>query len=511
ADVTQYRIFKRTTSTASAQIATITASGATSYAYTVTGLTKNVKYAITILAWDGFQPSAAVVVWATPKDNIPPAPPTGLAVADVPGDDGKVLKVTFSRSADDAGATPKTTSYGLYRAGSETASGTKIMTITATKATSYQYLNTGLVAGQTYWYRVVAIGPTGTSAATARVSGTPVDNRFVRPPLNLTAADHPYDRGGTVDLSWARSGDDGAGANIVKTYYLYRKMANVQVSPTKIAQVTATAATQYRWSDTAVPLELILYEYTVKAVAANGAMSAAAGPAKAAAEDNNVLVFEPPTGFTVKDVASDAGGQLLLTWTRSVSEGDIGPPPPPPVIFNAAKVNYGGQYEFYRRTATGAYTALPTFTVNVAGTVDPMTYVDSGLTNATRYYYKMRYRRYNQISAFTAEASAAPAKGVAANKATTGDRAGGTLASTAPGLSAALLSPPVRVVAGQNALLGVSVSASGRSAVCLEYAVGSSVARTAAATGNGSYETQLPLRTAGLPAGTIVQVRALVA
>ena len=511
ADVTEYRILKRTETTAAVQIGTLTATGAASYTYTASGLTKDVKYGLVVLAWDGFQPSAPALIWGTPKDNIPPASPTGLVISDWPADDGTSLKITFQRSPDDSGTTPKTLNYYLFRSTSATTAGTRIAIIPATKATSYEYQDTGLVAGRTYWYRVLASGPTGQSAATDRISGSPVDNRYVSPPLNLTAQDRPYDQGGVVDLAWTKSGDDGAGAKIVTTYYIYRKMANVQVDPTKIAQVTANAAAQYTWSDTHVPLELILYEYTVKAVASNGAMSAAAGPARADAEDNNVLSFQPPTGFTVTDVAGGTGGQLLLSWHRSTSEGDIGPPPPPPVVFASTKDGYGGQYEFYRRTSTGTYSALPTIIVSAAGTNDPMTYTDSGLTDGTRYYYKARYRRFNQISPFTAEASATPVKSLVTTKEAAGEGASVTLESAVTGLSVSLLNPPASVVAGQDVLIGVNVRARGRSAVCLEYAAGASLARTAAVVGNGSYEGQIKLTTAGWPVGTTVQVRAVAA
>ncbi|MGE5530504.1 MAG: hypothetical protein ACM3VW_00130, partial [Bacteroidota bacterium] len=279
----------------------------------------------------------------------------------------------------------------------------------------------------------------------------------------------------------------------------------------------ATGAAHYTWSDTQVPLELILYEYMVRAASSSGGLSPATAAARAAAEDNNVLTFQPPFNLVVADVLGDSGGKLSLTWNRSASEGDIGPPPPPPDVSSAsdvtAKAGYGGDYEFYRRTATGTYATLPTFTVSAAGTGDPMNYVDSsGLVNGTRYYYKVRYRRYNQISEFTAEASAVPANNSNIGGASTGSAADDSAASSdaTPGLSVSLVNPPSRLMPGQDATLAVSVNGAGRSAVCLEYSSGASMVRTAATIGTGSYQTQLKLRTSLLPVGTVVYVRAVV-
>lgn len=511
-DVTGYRVYSRTASTALALLTTVKATGAASYQYILQNLTKGTSYGVAVTAYDGFQESAKTVIWQTPVDNTPPAPATGLAVADWPNDDGTALGITFNASPDDSNANPEVGTYQLWRGPAQTGAGTKVTDIPATKAASYSYKDTGLTASTTYWYWIIASGASGASTPTARVSGVPTDQRPVAAPTSVTAVDHPYDTGGVIDVGWNKSPDDGSGRNTVAKYFIYRRMANVVGDPVKIGEKPANASTVYSWSDTAVPINLILYEYTVKAVAASGALSAAAGPARTSADNNNVLVFQAPTHLAVTDVPADTGGQLLLTWNRSTSEGDIGPPPPPPVAGPSgvtAKGGYGGQYEFYRRTAIGTYGTTPTFIVSAAGTTDPMTYIDSGLVNGATYYYKALYRRYNQISAFTPEVSGIPVANKAASLgSTTGD---GSTAASDPATAApsvTLLNPPSQVPAGQDAVVGVSVSATGRTAVCLEYALNGSLARTAAVTGSGVYQTRVKLHTAGLPTGTIIQVRA---
>lgn len=513
--VTGYRVYMRTSATALTLKATVKATGAASYQYILQNLTKGTSYGVAVAAYDGFQESTKTVIWQTPVDNTPPAPPTGLAVADWPNDDGTALNITFNASPDDSNVDPEVARYQLYRATSQTGAGTKVTDITATKAVSYSYKDTGLTGGTPYWYWVVATGASGASAPTARVTGTPVDQRPVSAPTSLTAIDSPYDLGGVIDLTWNKSADDNAGRRTVTKYYIYRRMANVVEDPVKIGEIAANGAALYKWSDTQVPMNLIVYEYTVKAVAASGALSPAAGPATADASNNNVVLFQPPTNLTVADVPADSGGQLLLTWYRSPSEGDIGGPPPPPISPTKgvnAKGGYGGQYEFYRRTATGSFGTTPTFIVSAAGTNDPMTSVDSGLVNGATYYYKVRYRRYNQISDFTSQASGTPANNKSSSLSADpadGSKTGATPDPAAAGPSVTLENPPSELLAGQDGVVKVAAIATGRTAVCLEYTINGSVARTAAVVGSGAYQADIKLRTAGLPAGTAILVRAL--
>lgn len=514
-DVIRYNIYHRLANGTYVSKGQVTATDADSYSFLVTGLTKGVTNWLAVTAWDGTYESTRVERTLVPLDSSAPRPASGLTVTDWPDDDGMSLKVAFTASADDSTSNPEVTRYDIYRAESATATGSKVAEVAANRAAAYETRNGGLTAGRTYWYWVIAVAPTGSAAATAKASGTPADNRPVLPPTGLTAQDRPYDNGGIIDLAWGRSGDDGAGRNHVANYRVYRKMANVVQESTLVGTVTATDAVNYQWSDTTVPMELILYEYTVVAVSSGGAVSTAAGPARAAAENNNVLVFQPPTGLTVVDVTGDAGGQLRLTWTRSTSEDDIGPPPPPPVTFSAGEVSpqgtLGGQYEFYRRTSSGTYGSTPTFVVSDAGTTNPMTYVDTGLSNGTMYTYKVRYRRYNQVSAFTAEASATPVVGPAAAAAPAAVDPVTQPEDEEPAtLTVSLSNPPQTVLVGQDLTLTADVNGPGAGSVCLEYSInGAAVARTAAVSGQGSYQATIRIKTSVLSPRSVIRVRAV--
>jgi hypothetical protein len=520
-DVAQYRVYKMEgTDGTYRRIAIVKADGAAGYQYTATDLTKNTLYQFTVRAFDLYNESAdAFRVRATPLDE-PPAPPSNLAVADWPDDDGTSLRVTFDASPEDTLADPQIIRYDIYRADTAEGAGAKVGEVIANQSASYQYRAIGLTPKVEYWLWAYAVDDGGPSVPSNKASGIPVDVRPVRPPLNLTAVDRPYDNGGIIDLGWDRSGDDGLNLDHVTKYYIYRRMANVTTDPEKIGEVVANDSAHYDWPDTTVPMELILYEYTVTAVSVGLVESVPAGPVQASSENNNVIVFQPPTNFTVADVTGDAGGQLLLTWNRSTSEGDIGPPPPPPVVFGSEVTpqgGYGGEYDFYRRPEGGSYGSTPTFIVSAAGTNDPMTYVDVGLTNGVRYYYKALYRRYNQISNFTAEVSAIPVNNQSggasvgpAQTDTADDPTADTTVSTDAALSAQLVRPPSRIPAGQDALLTAAVRASGAASVALQYSVnGGATLRTAAQSGTGSFRARIALPTATLRPGSVIRVRAV--
>lgn len=502
-DVQSYHIFQRVAGQDWQEVAVIPATGAANYAKGFTGLTNGVNYGFAVEADDGVNRSERAIGWARPVDNTRPRPPRNLTVEDYPNDAGTSLRVKFDASLDDTPTDREVTAYYLYRSTVATSRGTKVGEVVAKAALSYVFRDRDLIRGKTYYYVATAVGATGESNPSNQGSGKPLDDRPVAAPSNLTAADRPYDEGKAIDLEWSKSADDGGGLKHVDRYIVYRKQANLQTEPEKIGVVSAVGTAKYKWTDTKVPLNLIIYEYTVRAVSVGGMLSDPAGPARASAEHNSLVVFDPPTNLSAKDVAADNGGQIELTWYRSPSENDIGPPPPPPLMVTQG--GYGGEYEFYRRVTGGTYGDRPTFVVSADGTNDPMTYVDTGLTNGTRYYYKVRYRRWNQISDFTAEASAIPVVGTGT--------ASAEAASTPSGdgtLQVALIGAPETVPAGTDLVLVAAVSGPEASTVALEWSLaGGAVARTSAVKGEGDYEAYLKVRTSRLARGSVLQVRAV--
>jgi hypothetical protein len=97
-----------------------------------------------------------------PPDTTPPAAPTGAAVQ--AGDARLTVTWNANTEADLAG-------YHVYRA---EASGGPFVRQTASVLTARSLLQTGLVNGKTYWYRVTALDQTGNeSLPGTAVSGTP--------------------------------------------------------------------------------------------------------------------------------------------------------------------------------------------------------------------------------------------------------------------------------------------------------------------------------------------------
>lgn len=513
-DVVAYHVYRRVSGGPLEKIGEVPAAARSMYQYVAMGLTPGTAYGMAVASFDGTSESTKTVYWKTPIDNTAPRPPTGLAVEDWPDDDGASLKISFAASPDDVTTDREVTRYDIYRATTATGTGAKIGQLTAIQAATYQFRNMGLTSGQTYWFWAIAVGATGSSVPSNKASGAPLDNRPVRPPLNLTAADRPYDNGGVIDLAWDRSGDDGVGLNHVAKYNVYRRQANLSSdTPVLIGTVTATDSAHYNWSDTTVPMQLVLYQYTVTAASASNVESVPAGPATAASADNNVVVFFPPTNLVAADYPNDYGGQIQLTWNRSASENDPGWPPPPPLSPSQVTTQdtFGGRYEFYRRTSTGTYTTLPTFSVSAAGDGSPMSYVDTGLTNGVAYYYKVRYRRYDQISEFTPEAHATPANNRSTSAGASSPTGDSTPDAGAATLGVRLIDAPQTVTVGRNVDLAVSVTGDGPSSVCLQYSInGCMASRTASVSSTDSYGTQLRLNTSHLSPGDTVKVCAVV-
>jgi fibronectin type 3 domain-containing protein len=243
------------------------------------------------------------------------------------------------------------TAYNVYRGTQGTVSSSPVTTTSSAAFTDVNVTN-----GTAYTYRVAAV-----SGNLIGVQSSPVTAQPAAPPLATPSGLSGVLSGGGVNLQWsAVSGAQG--------YNLYRSNASGQQG-TLIA--AAIASTQFR--DTAISSGATYY-YSIAAMNADTASSPSA----------QIAVVIPAVPAAPTGLSGQPGdGQVSLSWN------------PVP----------GAQsYRIYRNEAAGQAAILLN---EVAGT----SYVDSGLTNARTYYYRVAAWNGQALGNMTAEISATPAAG----------------------------------------------------------------------------------------------------
>jgi len=246
------------------------------------------------------------------------------------------------------------TSYNVYRG---TTAGGESATAVATGVTGTTYTNTGLINGTAYYYKVKAVNSAGTSGYSNEASATPV-LAVPSAPTGLTAT-----AGNTqVALSWTAS--SGAAS-----YNVYRGTTAGGESTTAIATgITTTSYTNTGLTNGST------YYYKVKAVNASGT----SGYSNEASATPNLAIPAAPTGLT----ATAGNAQVVLTWTASSG---------------------ATSYNVYRGTTAGGES-----TTAVATGITTLSYTNTGLTNGTAYYYKVKAANSAGSSGYSNEATATP-------------------------------------------------------------------------------------------------------
>ncbi|MDH5527574.1 MAG: hypothetical protein OEY97_09740 [Nitrospirota bacterium] len=362
-DVIEQRVLRGTaTGGPYTQVATV-ATAATGWIDTtaVTGT----AYFYVVRAFDGTFPSAnSTEATATAVDNLAPAAPATLTVADTPGDDGTRLTLSWTPSSS-----PDVTQQRVFRAPISGGTYTQVGTIADNLISTYT--DTGLTVGTTYYYVVRAFDGTFESASSNEAGATTVDNLPPTAPTALSASDVAADNGGAIALAWTPSASGGA-----TQQRLYRST----VSGSGYALITTFANnTTAAFTDTTAVTGTVYY-YVVRAF--DGAVeSASSNEAVATALDN--LAPAAPTATAAADVPLDNGNALTVTWTPSVSADAV-------------------EQRVYRSTTSGSgYTQVGTIAGNVTGT-----FTDTGLTKGIAYYYVVRAFDGSNLSANSPEATA---------------------------------------------------------------------------------------------------------
>jgi fibronectin type 3 domain-containing protein len=205
AGATSYDIYEGTSS--GGESGTPIATGVTTTAYTVTGLTNGTTYYFEVAGVNSVGTGAdSNQASATPI--AAPAAPTGLAAS--PGNAQVALSWTGSSGA---------TSYNVYQG---TSSGGESGTPVATGITSTTYTVTGLTNGTEYYFEVAAVNSAGTSGYSNQASATPVA-------ASALLAYEPFGESGTTpfalsgasgggDSGWAAAWDEQSGETAVPGY-----------------------------------------------------------------------------------------------------------------------------------------------------------------------------------------------------------------------------------------------------------------------------------------------------
>ncbi|MBM3499237.1 MAG: fibronectin type III domain-containing protein [Armatimonadetes bacterium] len=482
-DVVRYEVARKKVGGAYAPLRNVQATDSQTYQFTDSGLTAGVDYVYAIRAYDGTWYSSEATGRGKTVDNTPPARPTNFVAVAAPNTVG-AADISFAASVDDTKAHPEVTGYEVFRRRvGQNWPTSPVRTVTARQVATYAFRDTGLAVGQRYTYRARAKAATGVSGWTPAQTITAADNRKPRPPRQLVAQDRPDDTGQAVLLTWLRSADDGLNRDIVARYLVYRKLTSVFETPTTlVASLPATDAPSYRLTDTGGELmNLRSYTYWVVARTAAGVTSDPSNEAEAVPRNDTILAA--PTNLTAAD-RPGGGNAIDLVWERSSSEdGGITPPPPPFSVGTTDSTTAAeGDYEVFRRRATGAWPSTPHMIVPASTAGDPLAVVDNQATNGVAYQYMVRYRVQTSISPFSNVAQA------------TAQDDSASAAAAASGLNVAIVDAPTSASAGAPIVVKVSVNGEGLSTVGLQWRVNEGAWQsTATQTGKDAYEATFTL------------------
>jgi len=299
-------------------------------------------------------------------DNLAPSPPTTVSTVDRPADNGHALVVSWELSVDDGGGVDDVETYRIYRSVAPGPAGVLVGTVAA-GIQSYIDSSTDIANGTTYYYRVRASDGVNESVNSATEgSAAAVDNVAPGAPRSPTVADTPDDSGGQIDITWALSVDDGAGAKDVTEYRVYRTTTpGVYLDP---AVGTSSAGSTTFRDTTAVGHD---YYYVIRAF--DGTSESASSPERGpvTAVDNRPIF--PPNTVVVTDVPGDQGTALTLSWARSADAPGAG------------GRDLVTEYRVYRRL-----TGVPTFGLVATLPVATLTYTDNAVVKTKQYDYTVR-------------------------------------------------------------------------------------------------------------------------
>jgi fibronectin type 3 domain-containing protein len=328
---TSYNVYRGTT--AGGESTSPIRSGITTLDWVDTSVTNGTKYFYKIrgvnqAGMSGLSNEGSATPTPAP---VAPSAPTSL---DATATGTLTIKLTW-------GAGANATSYQVFRG---TASGGQSSTPIASNVTSTQYTDsTGLAGGVKYFYKVKGVNTTGVSGFSNEDSA--IAAAATTPPATLPAPTGLTTESGDtwIRLSWA------AVSGAAK-YNVYRGTAAGQVGSTPIA----TGITTTTFKNTGLT-NGVKYFYKVAGVNSAGAVGTL----------SSEISVTPNPVFAAPAEVSATPGDALVTLNWSAVAGATG-------------------YNVYRGTSSGGQSTTP-----VASNVTATTFANTGLTNGTKYYFKV--------------------------------------------------------------------------------------------------------------------------
>jgi len=295
---------------------------------------------------------------ATPS-SIPraPGPPVGLVA--MAGDTQVTL--TWSPPTDTGGS--PISNYRIHRGLSP--SGEVQIAEVGNVST---YIDAGLTNGQTYYYKVSAKNAAGEGQRSNEANATPTGiPTFPGPPTGLIA----IGANKQITLSWSLPVSDGGSP--VTNYTIYR--GTVSGGESFLAQIGSNR----NYVDTSLPDgQTYYYQVTARNTIGEGQRSN---------EANATTWTIPGPPNSLAGVAGN--GQVALTWLPPTSNG-------------GSSVTSVTNYRIYRGTMAGGEALLIEL-----GNV--LTYLDGGLANGQRYYYRVAAKNAVGEGSMSSEVWAVPA------------------------------------------------------------------------------------------------------
>ncbi len=347
--ITGYNIYR---GTSSGSETFLTSTNTTATTYRSTGLTNGTTYYFEVtavtLAGEGSLSNEASATPAT----LPGAPTALTATA-------SDSEVDLSWTAPTNNGGEPVTSYNIYQGTSS--GGETLLQNTGTSATTFT--STGLTNGTTYYFKVTAVSGAGEGPVSNEVSAMPA----VVPgaPMDLTAT------AGNAQVALAWSAPASSGGDAITGYNIYQGTSSGGET-----LLTSTSTTVTAFISTGLTNGTTNY-FKVTAVT-----SAGEGPASNEASATPAALPGAPTGLS----ATSGDAQVVLNWTAPASNGS-------PIT----------SYNVYEGTSPGGETFLQS-TGSAAAT-----FTATGLTNGTKYFFKVTAVNGVGEGPVSNEASATPA------------------------------------------------------------------------------------------------------